>query len=92
MEKRNTRVMTETEYRSRIQKIRKDREMQEKLNQVAEEHVRKRSTRPRPNHPQPKPAVRYVQPQPPLRGLLAPEPMPKGFMGLLATTPSGSKG
>ena len=65
MEKRNTRVMTETEYRSRIQMIRKDREMQEKLNQVAEEHVRKRSTRPRPNPPQPKPAVRYVQPQPP---------------------------
>ena len=90
MEKRNTRVMTETEYRSRIQKIRKDREMQEKLNQVAEEHVRKRSTRPSPNPPRPRPAVRYVQPQPPLRGLLAPEPMPKGFMGLLAT--SGSKG
>ena len=90
MEKRNTRVMTETEYRSRIQKIRKDREMQEKLNQVAEEHVRKRSTRPRPNPPRPRPAVRYVQPQQPLRGLLASELSPKGFMGLLAT--SGSKG
>jgi hypothetical protein len=90
MEKRNTRGMTETEYRNQIDKIRKDREIQAKLNEVAEEHVRKRSTRPRPNPPRPKPAVRYVQPQPPLRGLLAPEPTPKGFMGLLAT--SGSKG
>ena len=90
MEKRNTRVMTETEYRSRIQKIRKDREMQEKLNQVAEADLRKKVVPRRKNPPQPRPAVRYVQPQPPLRGLLAPEPMPKGFMGLLAT--SGSKG
>ena len=90
MEKRNTRVMTETEYRSRIQKIRKDREMQEKLNQVAEADLRKKVLPRLNNPPQPRPAVRYVQPQPPLRGLLAPEPMPKGFMGLLAT--SGSKG
>ena len=90
MEKRNTRVMTETEYRSRIQKIRKDREMQEKLNQVAEADLRKKVLPRLNNPPQPRPAVRYVQPQPILRGLLAPEPMPKGFMGLLAT--SGSKG
>ena len=90
MEKRNTRVMTETEYRSRIQKIRKDREMQEKLNQVAEADLRKKVLPRLNNPPQPRPAVRYVQPQPPLRGLLAPEPNPKGFMGLLAT--SGSKG
>ena len=90
MEKRNTRPMTETEYRNQIQTIRKDREIQEKLDQVAEAHLRKKVVPRRKNPPQPRPAVRYVQPQPPLRGLLAPEPMPKGFMGLLAT--SGSKG
>ena len=89
MEKRNTRGMTETEYRNQIRKIRKDREIQEKLDQVAEAHLRKKVVPRRKNPPQPRPAVRYVQPQP-IRGLLAPEPMPKGFMGLLAT--SGSKG
>ena len=92
MEKRNTRVMTETEYRSRIQKIRKDREIQEKLDQVAEAHLRKKVVPRRKNPPHPRPAVRYVQPQPPLRGLLAPEPTQTGFMSLLATTPKGSKG
>ena len=90
MEKRNTRPMTEAEYRKQIGKIRKAREIQEKLNQVAEADLRKKVVPRLKNPPQPRPAVRYAQPQPPLRGLLAPEPMPKGFMGLLAT--SGSKG
>ena len=91
MENRNNRVMTEQEYRKKIDKIRKDREIQEKLNQVAEVDLRKKVLSRLNNPPQPRPVARYVQPQP-TRGLLAPEPTPKGFMGLLATTQKGSKG
>ena len=94
MENRNNRVMTEQEYRKKIDKIRKDREIQEKLNQVAEVDLRKKVLPRLNNPPQPRPVARYVrtQPQPRLRGLLAPEPTQNGFMSLLTTTPSGSKG
>lgn len=91
MENRNNRVMTETEYRNRIKKIQKDREIQETLDKVAEESIRKRSTPRRSNPPRPRPALPYSQPIQNLKGLLSPESRPSGFMGLLNTTPKGSK-
>ena len=93
MENRNTKPMTETEYRKQIDKIRKDREVQETLDQVADAHFRKKVVPRHKNPPRTRAAVRYVQPQPPpLRGLLAPEPTETGFMSLLTTSPKGSKG
>ena len=92
MENRNNRVMTESEYRKQIDKIRKDRDIQETLDQVADAHFRKKVVPLRKNPPQPQPAIRYVQPQPRLRGLLAPEPTQTGFMSLLTTSPKESKG
>ena len=94
MENRNNRVMTESEYRKQIDKIRKDRDIQETLDQVADAHFRKKELPRLNNPPQPRPVARYVrtQPQPRLRGLLAPEPTQNGFMSLLTTSPKGSKG
>ena len=91
MKNRSTKTMTEVEYRAQIKKIRKERDLQARLDQLAETDTRKKAIPRLKTPPPPRPAVRYVQPQPPLRGLLAPEPTIKGFMGLLATTPTGSK-
>jgi len=60
---------------------------QEILNRLAEAEVAKRKPRGPVQRPQQRRSVpRYVQP---IRGLLAPEPRPSPFMGLLAV--SGSK-
>ena len=60
---------------------------QEILNRLAEQAVAKREMRGPVQRPQQRRSIpRYVQP---IRGLLAPEPRPSPFMGLLAV--SGSK-
>ena len=60
---------------------------QEILNRLAEAEVAKRKPRGPVQRPQQRRSIpRYVQP---IRGLLAPEPRPSPFMGLLAV--SGSK-
>ena len=86
------RPMTEEEYMAKVADIKKQRQVQATLDKVADEHFAQRRPRGPVQRPQQRrPAPRYVQPQP-IRGLLAPEPTQNGFMSLLATTPSGSKG
>jgi hypothetical protein len=86
------RPMTEEEYMAKVADIKKQRQVQATLDKVADEVLAQRTPRgPVQRTQQRRPAPRHVQPQP-IRGLLAPEPTPKGFMGLLATTPKGSKG
>ena len=77
------RGMTEEEYRAKVAEIQKQRQTQEALDKVAEEHFAQR--RPRRPVSRPNPQYGYV----PNRGLLSPEPQPSPFMGLLAV--SGSK-
>ena len=95
MENRKRRGMTETEYRNEIKRIRKAQNLQAKLANLAEEESKKKVLQRRKNPPQPRPAVRYVQPRPlpPMRGLLStdPEPATADFMSLLRTTPNGRK-
>ena len=83
------RGMTKEEFRARIAEIQKQRETMEVLDKLAEQEVAKR----KPSGPAQRiqPVPRYVQPQPPLRSLLAPEPSAKGFMGILRNTPDRSK-
>ena len=69
--------LTEEEYRAKVAEIQKQRQTQEALDKVAEEHFAQR----KPRGPIQR---RVVQ-----RGLLAPEPRTSPFMGLLAV--SGSK-
>ena len=81
--------MTEEEYRAKVADIQKQRQTQEALDKVAEQHFAQRKPRGPVQRSQQRRAVpRYVQP---IRGLLAPEPQPRTspFMGLLAV--SGSK-
>ena len=81
------RGMTEEEYRAKVAEIQKQYKTQEALNKVAEQHLAQRKARGSVQRPQQRRSVpRYVQP---IRGLLAPEPRPSPFMGLLAV--SGSK-
>jgi hypothetical protein len=86
--------LTEEEYFEKVEKIRRDRELQERLNKLAEDDVKKRNLRRLKNPPPPRTVARPVvrsRPQP-LKGLLhSEEPKPKGFMGLLTTTPEGGK-
>ena len=79
--------MTEEEYRAKGADIQKQRQTQEALDKVAEEHFAQR----RPRGPvQRRPTPRRVAPRvQPIRGLLAPEPRTSPFMGSLAV--SGSK-
>ena len=83
------RGLTEEEFRAKIAEIQKQRKTMEVLDKLAEQEVAKRKPSGPPQRIQPAP--RYVQPQPPLRGLLAPEPTAKGFMGILRNTPDRSK-
>ena len=83
------RGMTEEEYRAKVAEIKKQREVQEALDKVAEQHFAQRKPRgPVQRLQQRRSVPRYVQP---MRGLLAPDPQPRSspFMGLLAV--SGGK-
>ena len=84
--------MTEEEYRAKIAEIQKQRETQEALDKVAEQHFAQRKPRGPVQRPQQRRPVSRPNPQygyVPNRGLLSPEPQPSPFMGLLAV--SGSK-
>ena len=94
MNTKNLKRMSEEEYKSRIAELKKQQRIQEALDKVAEEHLAQRKPK-GPVQPQRRPIPRRVIPQtPPIRGLLHVDDQPavKGFMGLLATTPDGSKG
>ena len=79
--------MTEEEYRAKIADIQKQRQTQEALDKVAEQHLAQRKPRgPVQRRPVPRRIVPRVQP---IHGILAPEPRSSPFMGLLAV--SGSK-
>jgi anti-sigma factor RsiW len=81
--------MTEEEYRAKVADIQKQRQTQEALDKVAEEHFAQRRPRgPVQRRPTPRRVVPRVQP---IRGLLAPEPRSSPFMGLLAIPVTGSK-
>ena len=87
------RGLTEKQYFEKIERIRQE-ETQRRLNKLAEEEVRKRNLRRLNDPPRPRTVARpVVRPRPqPVKGLLHPEePKPKGFMGLLASTPEGGK-
>jgi|TARA_B100001971_G_scaffold2475_1_gene1997 hypothetical protein len=87
------RGLTEKQYFEKIERIRQE-ETQRRLNKLAEEEVRKRNLRRLNDPPRPRTVARpVVRPRPqPVKGLLHPEePKPKGFMGLLTTTPEGGK-
>ena len=81
--------MTEEEYRAKVADIQKQRQTQETLNKVAEQHLAQR----KPRGPvQRRPTLRRVVPRvQPIRGILAPEPRTSPFMGLLAIPVTGSK-
>ena len=81
--------MTAEEYRAKIADIQKQKEVQETLDKVAEQHLAQRKARGSVQRPQQRRSVpRYVQP---MRGLLAPEPRSSPFMGLLAIPDTGGK-
>ena len=83
------RGMTEEEYRAKVADIQKQRQQQEALDKVAEQHLAQRKPRGPVQRPQQRRSIpRYVQP---IRGLLAPEPRTSPFMGLLAIPVTGSK-
>ncbi len=87
------RGLTEEQYFDKIERLR-PKETQRRLNKVADQEVQKRNLRGLKDPPRPRTVARpVVRPRPqPLRGLLHPEePKPKGFMGLLTTTPEGGK-
>ena len=87
------RGMTEEEYRAKVAEIQKQRQQQEAIDKMAEARIKPKKPLPRLSNPLPRrSAPRYVQPRPvPMRGLLAPEPRPSSFMGLLAIPVTGSK-
>ena len=79
--------MTEEEYRAKVADIQKQRQTQETLNKVAEQHLAQRKPRgPVQRRSIPRRVVPRVQP---IRGILAPEPTTSPFIGLLVV--SGSK-
>ena len=81
--------MTAEEYRAKIADIQKQKEVQETLDKVAEQHFAQRKPRgPVQRRPTPRRVVPRVQP---IRGILAPEPRTSPFMGLLAIPDTGSK-
>ena len=81
--------MTAEEYRAKIADIQKQKEVQETLDKVAEQHFAQRKPRgPVQRRPTPRRVVPRVQP---IRGILAPEPRTSPFMGLLAIPVTGSK-
>ena len=79
--------LTEEEYRAKVADIQKQRQTQEALDKVAEQHFAQRKPR-GPVQQQRRPVPRYVQP---IRGLLAPEPRSSPFMGLLAIPDTGER-
>ena len=82
--------MTAEEYRAKIADIQKQKEVQETLDKVAEQHFAQRKPRgPVQRRPTPRRVVPRVQP---IRGILHPEqPTTSPFMGLLAIPITGSK-
>ena len=81
--------MTEEEYRAKVADIQKQRQTQEALDKVAEQHFAQRKPRGPVQRSQQRTAVpRYVQP---MRGLLAPDPRSSPFMGLLAIPDTGER-
>ena len=81
--------MTAEEYRAKIADIQKQKEVQETLDEVAEQHFAQRKPLgPVQRRPTPRRVVPRVQP---IRGILAPEPRTSPFMGLLAIPVTGSK-
>ena len=85
--------MTEEEYRAKIAEIKKQREVQEALDKVADQHFAQRKPRgpvqrPQQRRPIPRRVVPRVQP---IRGILAPEPRPSPFMGLLTISDTGER-
>ena len=82
--------MTAEEYRAKIADIQKQKEVQETLDKVAEQHFPQRKPRgPVQRRPTPRRVVPRVQP---IRGILHPEqPTTSPFMGLLAIPVTGSK-
>ena len=87
------RGMTEEEYRAKVADIKKQKEVQEALDKVADQHFAQRKLRSPIQRPQQRRSVprRVVPRVQPMQGLLAPDPQPRSspFMGLLAV--SGSK-
>jgi hypothetical protein len=79
--------MTEEEYRAKVAEIKKQHEVQETLNKVAEQHLAQRTPRgPVQRQQQRRQAPRRVVPRAPaVKGLLHPEEpsQPTGFLGLL---------
>jgi hypothetical protein len=83
------RGMTEEEYRAKVADIQKQHETQDVLNKVAEQHLAQRKPRgPVQRRPTPRRVVPRVQP---IRGILAPEPRPSPFMGLLTISDTGER-
>ena len=85
--------MTEEEYRAKVAEIKKQREVQEALDKVADQHFAQRKPRgpvqrPQQRRPIPRRVVSRVQP---IRGILAPEPRPSPFMGLLTISDTGER-
>ena len=82
--------MTAEEYRAKIADIQKQKEVQETLDKVAEQHFAQRKPRgPVQRRPTPRRVVPRVQP---IRGISHPEqPTTSPFMGLLAIPDTGSK-
>ena len=81
--------MTAEEYRAKIADIQKQKEVQETLDKVAEQHFAQRKPRgPVQRRPTPRRVVPRVQP---IRGILAPEPGSSPFMGLLAIPDTGER-
>ena len=81
--------LTKEEYFAKIAELKKQKEVQEALDKVAEQHFAQRKPRgPVQRRPTPRRVVPRVQP---IRGILAPEPRTSPFMGLLAIPDTGSK-
>ena len=82
--------MTAEEYRAKIADIQKQKEVQETLDKVAEQHFAQRKPRgPVQRRPTPRRVVPRVQP---IRGILHPEqPTTSPFMGLLAIPITGER-
>jgi len=90
--------LTKEEYFAKIAELKKQKEVQEALDKVAEEHFAQRTPRGPVKRPQQRRPVQRRNPHPqygyiPNSGLLAPESPPRTspFMGLLAIPETGSK-
>jgi len=81
--------MTAEEYRAKIADIQKQKEVQETLDKVAEQHFPQRKSRGPVQRSQQRRGIPRAQP---MRGLLHPEqPATSPFMGLLAIPNNGVK-